>query len=294
MTPGSGLADVLGTWFEAHRRDLPWRAQDRSPWGVLVSEVMLQQTQVSRVVPAWISWMRRWPEPAGLAAATPGEAVRQWAGLGYPRRALRLHACAVVLVDRHGGAVPDEESALRALPGVGEYTAAAVRAFAFDRRSVVLDTNVRRVLGRLVAGQARPARTVTNRERRTAESLVPAAGPAAAAWSAAVMELGALVCTAASPDCGACPVVDACAWVRAGRPAPTEGPRPGQRFVGTDRQARGRIMALLRQAPGPVDRWEIARAWSDEPQRQRALDTLLADGLVTRNDGHRYGLPGEG
>ena len=120
---------------------------------MLVSEVMLQQTPVARVVPEWQAWMARWPTPAALADAEPGEVVRQWGRLGYPRRALNLHAAASAIVARHDGRVPEEESALRALPGVGEYTAAAVRAFAFGRRSVVLDTNVRRVLARAVGGQ---------------------------------------------------------------------------------------------------------------------------------------------
>ncbi len=196
---------VVTDWFDDHHRDLPWRAADRTPWGVLVSEVMLQQTPVARVVPAWIAWMARWPLPADLAADSPGEAVRQWDRLGYPRRALNLHAAALAIVARHGGAVPESDSDLRALPGVGEYTAAAVRAFAFGRRSVVLDTNVRRVLARLVDGYEYPPPSLTVGERARADSLVPVDDAAAAHWSAAVMELGALVCTANSPRCSAVP-----------------------------------------------------------------------------------------
>ncbi len=287
------IAAVLGSWFEVNRRDLPWRSADRSPWGVLVSEVMLQQTPVNRVVPAWNSWMGRWPAPVDVAGATPADVVRQWAGLGYPRRALRLHACASVLLDRHGGMVPQADAELRALPGIGEYTAAAVRAFAFDQRSVVLDTNVRRVLARLVAGQPQPPPGLTNDERQAAESLVPVGGAAAARWSAAVMELGALVCTATSPRCDECPVAQRCAWVRDGRP-PVTRKRRAQRFAGTDRQVRGRIMALLRRVPGGVDRAEIDRLWSDGQQLERALQALVADGLVESGDGRHFRLPGEG
>ena len=196
---------VLSAWFDGHARELPWRAADRTPWGVLVSEVMLQQTPVSRVVPAWEAWMRRWPEPADLAGETPGEAVRQWDRLGYPRRALRLHACAVAVVDQHAGRVPESAADLRALPGVGEYTAAAVRAFAFGRRSVVLDTNVRRVLARFAGGQEHPAPSLSVAERSRAEAMVPADDTEAARWSVAVMELGALVCTASAPRCSAVP-----------------------------------------------------------------------------------------
>ena len=283
---------VIGAWFDQHRRDLPWRSPDRTPWGVLVSEVMLQQTPVARVEPAWAAWMTRWPQPADLAAEAPGEAVRQWDRLGYPRRALNLHAAAVAVVDAHAGQVPEAEADLRALPGVGEYTAAAVRAFAFERRSVVLDTNIRRVLARLDAGQEHPAPTLTVAERRRAEALVPDEDAAAAHWSAAVMELGALVCTATSPRCSDCPVVAMCAWVRAGRPAYDGPPRRVQRFAGTDRQVRGRIMAVLREADSPVERAAIEATWDAAIQRERALDGLVADGLVELVGEDRFGLPG--
>ena len=282
---------LLADWFRSHARDLPWRGPDRTPWGVLVSEVMLQQTPVSRVVPAWWDWMARWPQPADLAREAPGEAVRQWDRLGYPRRALNLHACAVALVERHAGAVPEAEAELRALPGVGEYTAAAVRAFAFGRRSVVLDTNVRRVLARFGAGQELPAPSLTAAERARAEVWVPAGDAEAARWSVAIMELGALVCTAGSPRCTACPLAGSCSWLRAGRPAYDGPPRRVQRFAGTDRQVRGRIMAVLRQARGPVDRAAVEGAWSEPIQRERALDSLVADGLVELVGQDRFGLP---
>jgi A/G-specific adenine glycosylase len=258
---------------------------------VLVSEVMLQQTPVARVVPAWTSWMARWPGPADLAGEPPGEAVRQWDRLGYPRRALNLHAASQAIVERHDGRVPEDEVDLRALPGVGEYTAAAVRAFAFGRRSVVLDTNVRRVLARLVDGQEHPGPSLTATERARAAALVPDGDAAAAAWSGAVMELGALVCTASSPRCGSCPVEGMCAWVRAGRPAYDGPARRVQRFAGTDRQVRGRIMAVLRASEGSVGRPVIEATWDDAIQRERALDGLVADGLVELVGEDRYGLP---
>ena len=286
-----GVTEVVGDWFDVHRRDLPWRAPDRTPWGVLVSEVMLQQTPVARVVPAWTAWMQRWPRPADLAADSPGEAVRQWDRLGYPRRALNLHAAAVAMVERHEGRVPESEADLRALPGVGEYTAAAVRAFAFGRRSVVLDTNVRRVLARLLGGDEHPPPSLTAAERARADAVVPEDDAAAAHWSAAVMELGALVCTATSPRCSSCPVGARCAWVQAGRPAYDGPPRRVQRFAGTDRQVRGRIMAVLRESGGSVGRSQIEAAWDGAIQRERALDGLVADGLVALVGEDRFGLP---
>src|ERR1700757_2187231 len=188
-------------WYESHARDLPWRRAGASPWAVLVSEIMLQQTPVARVLPAYEAWLARWPTPPALAADAPADAVRQWDRLGYPRRALRLHTAAQVISERHGGEVPSSVDALLALPGVGSYTTAAVASFAFGQRHAVLDTNVRRVLARLVGGQPRPARAPSPAERRLAESLLPAEPAVAARWSVAVMELGAIVCTAAHPRC---------------------------------------------------------------------------------------------
>ena len=276
--------DVLA-WFDVHARDLPWRAADRTPWGVLVSEVMLQQTPVVRVEPAWRAWLERWPTPGDLAAAPTSEVLRAWDRLGYPRRALRLQECARAVVGRHGGVLPDDEAALLALPGVGPYTAAAVRAFAFGRRSVVLDTNVRRVLARLVAGEALPAPAQTAAETRLAAAWVPDDDATAARWSAASMELGALVCTARSPRCDACPVADRCRWLAAGRPGDLHAHRRRtQAWTGTDRQARGRVMALLRDALGPVPHDAVAAVWPDASQLARCLDALVTDGLVARDD----------
>ncbi len=284
------VAPVLA-WYDAHRRDLPWRAADRTPWGVLVSEVMLQQTPVARVLPVWQAWQQRWPGPHDLAAAGHDEVLRAWGRLGYPRRALRLHACAEAVVERHGGVLPDDESALRALPGIGEYTAAAVLAFAFGRRSVVLDTNVRRVLARALDGAALPAPHLTRAEWARAEAQVPPDDARAAHWNAAVMELGAVVCTARSPGCESCPVRDRCAWLAEGCPPDVlADQRRRQAWQGTDRQARGTVMALLREADGPVPHSRVAAAWTDRTQLDRALAGLVADGLVQRVGG-TWGLP---
>ena len=265
-------------WYDANARDLPWRGTTASPWGVLVSEVMLQQTPVARVLPAWQAWLARWPSPAALAAATPGDAVRQWDRLGYPRRALRLHESATVIVERHGGDVPSSHDELLALPGVGAYTAAAVAVFGFGARHAVLDTNVRRVYARVFGGTSDAATSSPTRsEQEAALALVPADAPAH--HSVAVMELGALVCTARDPRCGSCPVADECAWLAAGRPA-GDSPRRPQTYAGTDRQVRGRLLAVLRGAPDLVPKPELDLVWDDEAQRERSLVGLIQDGLV--------------
>jgi A/G-specific adenine glycosylase len=282
---------VLLRWYRSHARDLPWRSAGTDAWAVMVSEFMLQQTPVARVRPVHEAWMRRWPTPAALAAEPPGEAVRAWGRLGYPRRALRLHASATAITAQHGGAVPSDIEALRALPGVGDYTAAAIAAFAFGRRVAVLDTNVRRVHARFLDGVAFPrgaAPTVAERER--ARDLLPRRNAGIA--SVAVMELGALVCTARAPQCSRCPVADACAWRAAGSP-PWDGPRRrGQSYAGTDRQCRGALLALVRESPTPVHVRVLDAGWPvDAQQRRRALDGLVADGLVEPLSGNRYRLP---
>lgn len=284
------LTAAVTGWYAAHARDLPWRQPGTSAWGVLVSEIMLQQTPVARVLPAWQTWLARWPTPADLAADSAGEAVRAWGRLGYPRRALRLHGCATVLVDRHGGGVPQDLAELRALPGVGTYTAAAVAAFAYGQRVSVLDTNVRRVLARLVAGAAQPVTSSPGRaEQDRAAALLPADPATAALWSVSLMELGALVCTARSPRCEACPVASRCAWLARGRPAGARA-SPAQTYAGTDRQCRGRLLAVLRDNEGPVH--PVLLDLPGSVQRARALDSLLADGLVQAVDGGRLALPG--
>lgn len=284
------LAPVLD-WYDDHARDLPWRSPDASPWSVLVSELMLQQTPVARVIPVHTAWLERWPRPADLAAAPTGDAVRMWGRLGYPRRALRLHAAAVAIVERHGGEVPTSYDELLALPGVGDYTASAVASFAHGQRHVVLDTNVRRVLARTVGGVELPSPSVTRAERDLATSLLPAEDATAAAWAVATMELGALVCTARDPHCDNCPVAGLCAWRLAGCPPYDGPPRRAQAWAGTDRQCRGRIMALARESDEPVHVSRIEAVWADAGQRERCLASLVADGLLVAAGPTTYSLP---
>lgn len=278
-------------WYAEHGRDLPWRRDDATPWGVFLSEVMSQQTPIARVEPAWREWTARWPTPADLAADSPGEAVRLWGRLGYPRRALRLREAAVAMVERHDGRVPAAYDDLLALPGVGPYTAAAVTTFAFGRRATVVDTNVRRVQARSVSGQPLPAKALTSAESALAHALLPADDTDAATWNVAIMELGALVCTARAPRCGDCPVADLCAWRLAGSPAYDGPARRGQAWAGTDRQVRGRILQLLRDADGPLHRADLDAAWPDDPAKtDRCLAGLIEDGLV-EPVGPAYALP---
>ena len=286
----NALREPVLSWYDDHARDLPWRRPEATPWAVMVSEFMLQQTPVARVLPVYATWLERWPVPAALADAPSGEAVRAWGRLGYPRRALRLHAAATRITDRHDGQVPADYDELRALPGVGDYTAAAIASFGFGRRHAVLDTNVRRVLARAVAGQALPGPSVSRAERELAETLVPLERPER--WAVAVMELGALVCTAADPRCEACPVAALCRWRAAGRPPYDGPPRRTQKWAGTDRQCRGALLAVLRDDDGPVTVAALETAWPDGPQRTRALAGLLDDGLVVEQVGQGYSLPG--
>lgn len=288
------MIDSVLSWFAAHERDLPWRAPETTPWGVLLSEVMSQQTPVARVAPRWREWMRRWPTPADLAREGTDEVLKAWGTLGYPRRALRLKECAEAITARHGGQVPADVDQLLVLPGIGEYTARAVACFAFGRNVPVVDTNVRRVYRRAVAGEflQGPARRA---ELAEVAALLPDDGRGPR-FSAALMELGALVCTAKNPECPACPVQAECAWVAAGRPAPdpeelAKAKKRVQKFTGTDRQVRGLIMKVLRQAEKPVDKRDIDVVWPDEAQRSRALFSLIDDGLATQDDAGRFHLP---
>lgn len=286
------VTHLVRAWFEANSRDLPWRESGTTAWGVLISEVMSQQTPVARVAPAWQIWMSQWPTPADLAASSPADVIRAWDRLGYPRRALWLREAAIKICEEFNSEVPSRYEDLLTLPGVGDYTAAAVAAFAFRQRVVVLDTNVRRVIARAVSGVEAPeSASPTAAERQLAEALLPPGGDSAAQWSVACMELGALVCTSRSPKCGQCVLEANCAWVAAGRPAAGSRARPVQRFTGTDRQVRGKLMAVLRAADGPVTARALSAAWPDEPQRARCLDTLIADGLVEPLARNRYRLP---
>ncbi|MFY1674765.1 A/G-specific adenine glycosylase [Plantactinospora sp. WMMB334] len=278
------LAAEAIRWYDENARDLPWREPGIGAWPILVSEVMLQQTPVVRVLPAWRSWLTRWPAPTDLAADTPAEAIRMWGRLGYPRRALRLHECAVALVRRHGGEVPTGLTELLALPGVGEYTARAVAAFAYGQRHPVVDTNVRRLVARVVAGEPDAGPSTRPADLVATEALLPAAPARAARASAAFMELGALVCTARAPRCVDCPLAASCAWRLSGRTAPPGPTRRPQRYAGTDRQVRGRLLAVLREATGPVPRERLDLVWADDLQRSRALAGLIEDGLVEMVD----------
>jgi len=275
------VADI-SAWYAAHARDLPWRAPGVTPWGVMVSEYMLQQTPAARVEPAWREWLARWPTPAALAGAEQGDAVRAWGRLGYPRRAQRLWLAASEIVDRFGGEVPAELDDLRTLPGIGEYTAAAIASFAHGRRHVVLDTNVRRVLARLDGGTALPGPALTGAERVRAQAWLPDSPADAALWAVASMELGAQLCIATgAPLCGRCPVAEACAWRAAGYPGPDAPGRRPQTYAGTDRQCRGALLAVLRDAVAPLPKPRVLNAWPVDPdQAERALASLLDDGLV--------------
>ena len=283
--PDTGLTsqviEAICAWFDANGRDLPWRRPGTSAWGVLVSEVMSQQTPMSRVIGPWHEWMNRWPTPDDLAEEDSGEAVAAWGRLGYPRRALRLHSCAVAIATEHDGVVPNSYDELVALPGIGDYTASAVVSFAFGGRATVLDTNVRRLIARAESGIANCPTSVTRAERVVADALVPDEDVRAAKWAVASMELGALVCTARSPQCEVCPIRDSCRWVIDGKPdnAPA---RRGQPWKGTDRQCRGVIMDVVRNSPRGVKIQMALSAWPEPDQASRCLESLLDDGLVHR------------
>ncbi|GAA4180971.1 A/G-specific adenine glycosylase [Gryllotalpicola koreensis] len=285
------LPRAVNAWFRANARELPWREPQCSAWGILVSEFMLQQTPVARVLPQWHAWLERWPTPAALASVPPGEAVRAWNRLGYPRRALWLHACAVAITEKHGGVVPADVDELLALPGIGPYTARAVAAFAYGVRVPVVDTNVRRVLARAVGGQAEPGPPSATRDLAAMSAVLPLDEDEARVFNAGAMELGAIVCTARAPRCGDCPLASVCSWRLAGYPA-YDGPRRAvqKKYEGSDRHVRGLIMRELRAAHMPVTDAELSALWPDEAQFGRALAGLLADGLAVR-EGAGYVLP---
>lgn len=278
-------------WYAEHQRDLPWRRPEADPWSILVSEIMLQQTPVARVLPVWQEWLTRWPTPDALAQAAPGDAVRAWGRLGYPRRALRLHAAATAIRTEHAGRVPSDPDTLRTLPGIGAYTAAAVAAFAYGVRIPVVDTNVRRVQARAVTSVAQAAPSLNAAENRLAAKLLPEDPAEAKVWNVAVMELGALVCTAARPDCARCPIAGQCAWRLAGHPAYDGPTKAAQRWHGTDRQVRGLVLQALRESDGPVPAARIDLVWPDDAQRQRCVASLIEDGLIDPLPGDRYALP---
>jgi A/G-specific adenine glycosylase len=275
------IAPAVNHWFVANARDLPWRADDFGAWGILVSEIMLQQTPVVRVIPRLEQWLDRWPTPAALASSPPADAVRAWDRLGYPRRALNLHAAAVEITEHHGGTVPSSVDELLALPGIGDYTARAVASFAYGERHPVVDTNVRRVIARAVLGQAVAGPPSTRRDLAAMAELLPNDRADARLFNAGMMELGALVCTARAPQCDYCPLATQCAWRNAGY-ADYDGPRAAvqKKFEGSDRQVRGLIMAALRHSEVPLPPADLRRVWPDGAQYDRALAGLFTDGLA--------------
>jgi A/G-specific adenine glycosylase len=285
------IVPQLLDWYRREQRDLAWRRPGVSPWQILVSEFMLQQTPVARVEPVWLSWIERWPTPSATAAANAADVLRAWGKLGYPRRAKRLHECATVIATEHDDVVPSDVETLLTLPGIGAYTARAVACFAYRQRVPVVDTNVRRVVARVVHGRSDSPASV--RDLDDVAALLPD-GPDAPVFSVALMELGATVCTARAPRCGLCPL-SACAWRSNGFPAATDPVRRVQRYAGTDRQVRGRLMDVLRANTTPVSRAQLDVAWlTDTAQRDRALDSLLVDGLVEQTADGRFALAGEG
>lgn len=287
-----GIPPRIVDWFAANARDLPWRRPGFSAWGVLVSEIMLQQTPVARVIPRLEQWLDRWPTPDALAADSAAEAVRAWQSLGYPRRALALHAAAVAISERHSGVVPDDVDALLSLPGIGDYTARAVAAFAYGRPVPVVDVNTRRVLARAVRGQGAAGPARTRADLAAMQHLLPGDPEAAQAFNAGAMELGQTVCVARSPRCDACPIAELCAWRLAGYPAYTGPAAPRQaRYEGSDRQVRGLIMRALRHSDEPVTAEAIELLWPDAVQRDRALSGLLRDGLAVGSPEEGYRLP---
>lgn len=275
---------ILLDWYQENRRELPWR--NTSPWGVVVSEFMLQQTPVHRVLPQWQRWMQLWPTPADLAAAPLSDALREWGRLGYPRRAKRLHQCAQEIVRLHHGNVPNSLDQLRALPGIGEYTAAAIRSFAFKESEVVLDINIRRLYARCWNGISAPTNSPSNSERELARTLIPKDD--AGTWAAATMELGALVCKARKPLCESCPLANICLWRSRDYPESKNVSKKSAKWHGSDRQCRGAIMNALRSSEQLSDE-NLAKVWSDYSQYEKAIASLLDDGLIEKR-GARYGL----
>ena len=290
-----GVALALAAWWEANARDLPWRFGRATPWGVLVSEVMSQQTQMSRVVPYWTAWMAKWPDARALAGAPKAEVITAWGRLGYPRRALRLQECAQMVAERYDDELPRTYDELVALSGVGDYTASAVLSFAYGRRAAVIDTNIRRVLSRVFRGQESLGGSASPLEREMAWRLLPQDSPRrqvsrvkgkvapSVMWNQSVMELGALVCTAKSPLCGQCPLAERCAFFKAGCPGLGQRrTRPRQRFQGTDRQVRGLVLGALRELPAgeSLSRERVEGLWDDRAQLASCVASLDDDGLI--------------
>ncbi|MFT8331738.1 A/G-specific adenine glycosylase [Bifidobacterium psychraerophilum] len=286
MSEASDIAVVrslLFPWWEGHARDLPWRFGRTTPWGVLVSEVMSQQTQMSRVVPYWIAWMEVWPDARALSAASSAEVITAWGRLGYPRRALRLQSCARVVTEAYDDVLPRSYEELTALPGIGDYTASAVMSFAYGERIAVIDTNIRRVLSRVFLGIESQGGTANREERELAARVLPQDADESVTWNQTIMELGALVCSAKNPQCEQCPLARVCAFNLAGKPGLGNKPtRPRQHFKGTDRQVRGLILEALRTLPSGsrISHDDVAALWPVAGQLDSCLASLDEDGLI--------------
>ena len=280
----SALEKEIISWFEINKRDLPWRSA--TPWGVMVSEFMLQQTPVVRVLPKWNEWMQRWPTPADLSKASTAEVITAWGRLGYPRRALRLHEASKVIVRDFNGVIPSTQEELRSLPGVGEYTAAAIASFAFNQEALVLDINIRRLFARLIDGVEFPTPAPTKTEREARQRIIP--NRDAHIWAAGTMELGALICTSRNPKCELCPLMSQCAWRNNNYPK-SEQVRKGQSWHGTDRQCRGTIVQALREKTF-MNEAQLKALWKEDSQVEKALVTLVKDGLIEKNM-KAYSLP---
>jgi A/G-specific adenine glycosylase len=263
-------------WFEENQRDLPWRKS--TPWGVLISEIMLQQTPVNRVLPIWKEWMERWPTAHDLSQSKKSDLLKAWGRLGYPRRALRLHEAATIITREHNNQVPTDIEDLRKLPGVGEYTAAAIMAFAYKEKSLVLDVNIRRLFARVLDGKEFPPLHITNSERESRRNLIP---EEANTWAAATMELGALICTAINPLCEQCPISNQCLWRANGYPKSEVKKKPTQKWHGTDRQCRGTIIEHLR-TNNSTTKTKLEKLWDDRSQLEKCLETLMQDGLIEK------------
>ena len=281
----NSLEKPITQWFAKNKRELPWRST--SPWGVMVSEFMLQQTPVARVLPKWNEWMARWPTPVELAKATPAQVITAWGRLGYPRRALRLHESAKIIARDFNNEVPESEEVLRSLPGIGDYTAAAISAFAFGANTLVMDVNIRRVLVRALDGKEYPTSSPTVRERESRLAILPSRN--ADNWAAATMELGALICTSKNASCNDCPIISQCKWRKNGYPQ-TELVRKSQDWHGTDRKCRGTIVQALRENES-LTLSAIKKLWPEESQVEKALETLLADYLIEEHSRSRFRLP---
>jgi A/G-specific adenine glycosylase len=281
----NSLEKPITQWFAKNKRELPWRST--SPWGVMVSEFMLQQTPVARVLPKWNEWMARWPTPVELAKATPAQVITAWGRLGYPRRALRLHESAKIIARDFNNEVPESEEVLRSLPGIGDYTAAAISAFAFGANTLVMDVNIRRVLVRALDGKEYPTSSPTVRERESRLAILPSRN--ADNWAAATMELGALICTSKNPSCNNCPIISQCKWRKNGYPQ-SELVRKSQDWHGTDRKCRGSIVQALRENES-LTLSAIKKLWPEESQVEKALETLLADHLIEEHSRSRFRLP---